>query len=107
MPASEITFAELMQDAGYATACIGKWDVSNRKPIRDRMPNAQGFEFYWGPLGANDSGYVELWENNQSIGKSSDLASLSRRYTDESIEWIQEHLASQKDQPFLLYLCPQ
>ena len=39
MPASEITFAELIKGAGYQTACIGKWDVSNRKPIIDRMPN--------------------------------------------------------------------
>ncbi|MEC9036969.1 MAG: sulfatase-like hydrolase/transferase, partial [Verrucomicrobiota bacterium] len=27
MPASEITFAELMRESGYQTACIGKWDV--------------------------------------------------------------------------------
>ena len=37
----EITFAELMQSVGYQTACIGKWDVSNRKAITERMPNAQ------------------------------------------------------------------
>ena len=30
MPASEITFAELIKKTGYQTACIGKWDVSNR-----------------------------------------------------------------------------
>src|SRR6056300_925402 len=33
MPASEITFAELIRNVGYQTACIGKWDVSNRKAI--------------------------------------------------------------------------
>ena len=44
MPASEITFAELIRKAGYQTACIGKWDVSNRRPIIERMPNAQGFD---------------------------------------------------------------
>jgi arylsulfatase A-like enzyme len=27
MPASEITLAELLQKSGYATACIGKWDI--------------------------------------------------------------------------------
>ncbi|MEM7560904.1 MAG: sulfatase-like hydrolase/transferase, partial [Planctomycetota bacterium] len=48
MPASEITFAELIQKTGYQTACIGKWDVSNRKAIIDRMPNAQGFDYYFG-----------------------------------------------------------
>jgi arylsulfatase A-like enzyme len=56
MPASEITFAELIRDVGYQTACIGKWDVSNRKAIIERMPNAQGFDYYFGTLGANDYG---------------------------------------------------
>jgi arylsulfatase A-like enzyme len=42
MPANEITVAELLRDAGYATGGIGKWDVSNRAAIIDRMPNAQG-----------------------------------------------------------------
>ena len=51
MPASKITFAELIRKVGYQTACIGKWDVSNRKPIIERMPNAQGFDYYFGTLG--------------------------------------------------------
>ena len=92
MPATEITFAELMQDAGYATCCIGKWDVSSRKPIIDRMPNAKGFDYYWGPLGANDAGHVVLHENNTLLGKDDDLASLSRRYTDKSIAWMQQQV---------------
>lgn len=104
MPASEITFAELMQDAGYATCCIGKWDVSNRKPILDRMPNAKGFDSYWGPLGANDAGHVVLHENNEIIGKDDHLASLSRRYTDKSIAWMQQQVKA-GNKPFLLYLC--
>src|SRR5215218_9133120 len=39
MPASEITLAELLKKQGYATACIGKWDISNRAAIPERMPN--------------------------------------------------------------------
>lgn len=105
MPASEITFAELMQQAGYATCCIGKWDVSNRKPIVQRMPLAKGFDDYWGPLGANDGGGVRLWENNVDLGESRDLASLSRIYTDKSIAWMKQQTADDSDQPFLLYLC--
>ena len=50
MPASEITWAELIRKAGYQTACIGKWDVSNRKAIISRMPNAQGFDYFYGAL---------------------------------------------------------
>jgi len=101
MPATEITFAERMKPLGYATACFGKWDVSNRKPEIDRMPNAKGFDTYWGPLGANDRGYVELWENNNALGEDKDLASLSRRYTDRAIAFVEAN----KEKPFLLYLC--
>jgi arylsulfatase A-like enzyme len=104
MPATEITFAELMQKTGYATCCIGKWDVSNRKPILNRMPNSKGFDYYWGPLGANDAGHVVLHENNTLLGKDEDLASLSRRYTDKSITWMRQQVKA-GDEPFLLYLC--
>ena len=70
MPAEEITFAELMKKSGYQTACIGKWDVSNRRAIIDRMPNAQGFDYYFGPLGANDNGIVRFHENNEKAGST-------------------------------------
>ncbi|MFP6765494.1 MAG: sulfatase-like hydrolase/transferase, partial [Planctomycetaceae bacterium] len=73
MPATEITFAELIRQSGYQTACIGKWDVSNRKPILDRMPNAQGFDYYFGTLGANDGGGVTFHENNQKAGSTRDM----------------------------------
>ena len=81
MPASEITWAELIRKAGYQTACIGKWDVSNRKPIIERMPNAQGFDYYFGTLGANDGGGVAFHENNDRAGNSRDMGSLTRLYT--------------------------
>ena len=67
MPATEITLAELLQDAGYTTGCIGKWDVSNRAPIIERMPNAKGFDYYWGTLGANDDAKVVFHENNKAV----------------------------------------
>ncbi len=100
MPAEEITVAELLQQAGYATGCIGKWDVSNRAAVRDRMPNAQGFEYYYGTLGANDNGRVVLHENNEQIGTTDDMASLTRIYTDKGIEFIERH----REQPFFLYV---
>ncbi|MEL6312003.1 MAG: sulfatase-like hydrolase/transferase, partial [Pseudomonadota bacterium] len=56
MPPEEVTWAELLKTVGYQTACIGKWDVSNRQENIPRMPNAQGFEYYFGALGANDNG---------------------------------------------------
>lgn len=102
MPASEITWAEMMKDAGYETICIGKWDVSDRSAIIDRMPNAQGFQYYFGPLGANDQGKVSFHENNEPAGKTKDMASLTRLYTDKAIHYLKEK--RDKEKPFVLYL---
>ena len=102
MPAEEITFAELMKEVGYQTACIGKWDVSSRKEIIDRMPNAQGFDYYFGPLGANDGGGVDFHENNEKAGSTRDMSSLLRLYTDKSIDYLKNKRDPEK--PFVLYL---
>ncbi len=100
MPASEITLAQLLQKAGYTTGCIGKWDVSNRRPILERMPNAKGFDYFWGTLGANDGGRVTFYNNNEMAGRTEDMASLTRTYTDKAIEFLKTN----HNKPFLLYL---
>ena len=102
MPASEVTFAELIREVGYQTVCIGKWDVSNRKPIIQRMPNAQGFDYFWGALGANDNGRVAFHENNDPAGSTRDMGSLSRLYTDKAIDFLKNK--HDKEKPFVLYL---
>ena len=102
MPSSEITFSELMKKSGYQTACIGKWDVSNRKAIKERMPNAQGFDYYFGPLGANDDGIVSIHENNNPSMITKDMGNLIKLYTDKSISFLREKRNPNK--PFLLYL---
>lgn len=102
MPADEITWAELIRGAGYQTACIGKWDVSDRKPILERMPNAQGFDYYFGALGANDSGKMKLHENNEAAGTTENMGEVTTLYTDKSITWLKEKRDPEK--PFVLYL---
>jgi arylsulfatase A-like enzyme len=100
MPESEITLAEILKNVGYTTGCIGKWDVSNRRDIKGRVPNDQGFDYYWGTLGANDGGAVMLYDNRQPVEVDRDMASLTKRYTDKGIEFLKAN----KDKPFLLYL---
>jgi len=102
MPASEITWAERIKTVGYQTACIGKWDVSNRKPIIERMPNAQGFDYYFGPLGANDGGGVAFHENTKKAGSTRDMGSLTRLYTDKAIDFLKNK--RDKSKPFVLYV---
>lgn len=102
MPGEEVTWAELLKTVGYQTACVGKWDVSNREEIIPRMPNAQGFDYYFGSLGANDDGTIAYHENNQPAGTSNDMSAITRLYTDKAIDY----LANRRDpnRPFALYL---
>ncbi|MEQ8655017.1 MAG: arylsulfatase [Kiloniellales bacterium] len=52
----EYTIAELLSDAGYATALYGKWHLGN---IQGRLPNDQGFDEWWGiPNSWEESGYT-------------------------------------------------
>jgi arylsulfatase len=51
----EYTIAELLSDAGYATALYGKWHLGN---IQGRLPNDQGFDEWWGiPNTWDEAGY--------------------------------------------------
>ena len=100
MPASEITLGELFQSAGYRTALIGKWDLSNRAPVPERMPNAQGFDYFFGHLGGNDGGQIRYIKNQARVGSTTNMARLTRRFTDESIDFIEKN----RERPFFLYL---
>lgn len=98
--AEEVTVAEVLKSAGYTTGCIGKWDMSRRRYQEDLVPNAQGFDTYFGPLGANDANKVTLWRNREKLETTTDMAKLSRLYTDESIEFLRAN----REHPFFLYL---
>jgi arylsulfatase len=47
----EYTMGDLMSDAGYATACLGKWHLGN---VRGRIPTDQGFDEWWGITESSD-----------------------------------------------------
>ena len=47
----EYTTGDLMSDAGYATACLGKWHLGKTP---DRIPTAQGFDEWWGISESSD-----------------------------------------------------
>lgn len=99
--AEEVFISEILQEAGYRTGCIGKWDMSRRRYQEKLVPNSQGFDHYFGALGANDGNKVTLYRNREKLETTEDMAGLSRLLTDKSIEFLEE----QKDgQPFFLYL---
>ena len=53
LPSSEITLAQALKPAGYATALIGKWHVGGG-PRPETMPMAHGFDYWYGLPFSND-----------------------------------------------------
>lgn len=50
---NERTIAEILKDAGYATACVGKWHLGDQAPF---LPTRQGFDRFFGLPYSNDMG---------------------------------------------------
>ena len=99
---NEITIAEVLRKQGYATAAFGKWDLAGHNPARYRselLPPYQGFDYYFGTSGSNDH-TVNLIRNTEIVEKKADMSTLTKRYTDEAIGFIERR----KDAPFFVYL---
>ena len=122
LPGSEVTIARLLQQSGYATAAIGKWHLGH---LPEFLPTEHGFDSYWGIPYSNDmdaqAGFanyreqarrdanyfapieqyqVPILENKTVVEKPADQHTLTRRYTEKTIEFIRQH----RDRPFFAYL---
>ncbi|MDF7825963.1 sulfatase [Pontiellaceae bacterium B12227] len=102
MHTDEITIAEILKELGYATGAFGKWDLAGHNPAaykEELLPPHQGFDVYFGTPGSNDK-VVNLIRGTKEIEQKANMATLTRRYTDEAIAFIE----SKKDAPFFVYL---
>ncbi|XP_006817925.1 arylsulfatase G-like [Saccoglossus kowalevskii] len=57
LPLNETTFAEVLHDAGYSTAMIGKWHLGNNGSFH---PINRGFDYYFGLPFSPDSGCTDV-----------------------------------------------
>ena len=106
---SEITIAETLKAAGYATGCFGKWHLGDQPQF---LPTSQGFDTYygipysndmWPPLKrfkcpdlpvVRDTKVVEL------IKDMDDQATLCKKFTRAATDFIRQN----KEKPFFVYL---
>lgn len=117
IPASEVTIAEMLREAGYRTGCVGKWHLGH---LPEYLPTEHGFDSYFGIPYSNDmdriadapkgmasifepkSEYfnVPLLRDSKEIERPVDQTVITRRYTEEAVKFIK----AESEKPFFLYL---
>ncbi|MBC7817742.1 MAG: sulfatase-like hydrolase/transferase, partial [Planctomycetaceae bacterium] len=96
LAASEITLAQHLKQAGYATSLVGKWHLGH-KP--ESLPTRRGFDEYLGIPYSNDMRPVQLFDGEKVIEYPLVQATLTRRYTERALSFIERT----RSQPFFLY----
>ncbi len=118
LPAEEITLAEALREAGYATAIIGKWHLGH---LPEYLPMRHEFDSWFGIPYSNDmdkdlpagvtsrSAFFEpdiaywqvpLMRNDEVVERPAEQTTITRRYTEEAVRFIRDH----RGEPFFLYL---
>ncbi len=122
----EVTLAEICRQAGYATACFGKWHLGHHPQF---LPTRHGFDLYEGIPYSNDmwplhpqavarrtrnpdlpSPWPPLpWLRSSAPGEVEVLIAdmqpddqrwMTRRFTERAVEFIRQH----KDERFFVYV---
>ena len=100
----EVTLPEMLKEQGYATTCIGKWHLGDQP---EHLPTQHGFDSYYGIPYSNDMAQARrgdpplpLVRGRAVIEAPADQSTLTRRYTEEAIRFIED----QRESPFFLYL---
>lgn len=104
----DLTVAEVLKQAGYRTAAIGKWSLGN--PGSWGLPTMQGFDEFFGYLNQDHAHnyYPEfLWENDREVLLQGNRANARKQYSpDLFIERALRFTQENRQQPFFLYYCP-
>ncbi|MGI9532247.1 sulfatase family protein [Lutimonas sp.] len=115
LPEGETTIAEMLKENGYKTGMVGKWHLGH---LPEFLPTNQGFDSYYGIPYSNDMNGVKwgletffsppdihmwqvpLMENEKIIELPADQFTITKRYTEKAVEFIEDH----KTTPFFLYM---
>jgi arylsulfatase A len=104
---SEITFAEVLGDAGYITGMFGKWHQGYPVNSDDYHPQNHGFDEFIGYHSGNidfvshvgDHSKHDWWHGRKETVEEGYSTHLINRY---SLDFVRRH--SKSDKPFCLYI---
>ncbi|MEZ4240018.1 MAG: sulfatase [Myxococcota bacterium] len=97
LAAEEVTLAEVLRSAGYATGCFGKWHLGHRPPFR---PTQQGFDTYFGIPWSNNQVPLVLIRGEEVVRRADPREPLTELFTREALSFVSAH----RHHPFFVYL---
>ena len=103
----DVTIAEVLKEAGYATGIVGKWGLGAEGT--NAVPTKKGFDFFYGFLDQHNAHFFYppyLWKNetkemfpeNDRLGMTGTFA--HDRMTEEALGFVERNA----ENPFFLYL---
>lgn len=111
VPKSAATIAKILQQNGYTTYALGKWDhlpsedTSPAGPMT-YWPTGQGFDHFYGFLAAEMDQFRPLMWNDQTPVNPAEGKpdyQLTADIADRAIEWITTQKAAAPERPFFMY----
>ncbi|WP_076606475.1 arylsulfatase [Rufibacter radiotolerans] len=106
---NNVTIAEALKPAGYASYAVGKWHVSATtapKGPKHNWPVQRGFDKYYGIIAGSGSFFTpgSLTNNNERITAQGTNYYLTDAITDTASQYISQHVAGKAKAPFFLYV---
>ena len=127
------TLGTVLQQAGYATAAIGKWGLQggdwqnpqNKSPSIDApaaqktatyqtwnaFPTKRGFDYFFGYVRHQDGHFHypkedgrEVWQNDREIASDLDKCYTTDLWTAQTKKWITDQTKTNPANPFFVYL---
>jgi arylsulfatase A-like enzyme len=103
LPLEEITLAQRLKEAGYATAIVGKWHLGHFD--RDYLPTRRGFDHQYGHYNGaidyftheRDGGFD--WHRDDKVSRDEGYS--TRLLGEEAARFVSEHAGKR---PFFLYV---
>ena len=110
IPDTATPIAEVLRQNGFNTAAFGKWhETPGRETTaagpQTRWPTRQGFEKFYGFLGAEENMYEPSLHDGVTIVDFPDKPGyhLLEDMTDQAIGWVRQQQGMRPDKPFFIY----
>jgi arylsulfatase A len=101
LPHRERIIPQYLQPAGYATACIGKWNIGFAPGSR---PTERGFDEFFGCRSGNIHYFRHTYHEEYDLFRGTELSRVEGYSTELFADAACDFVRRAKDKPFFLYL---